>query len=228
MVSGSPLHNNLVSNIGDFNPQPRRLPPTLLTSSIELSNQLSNENDTPLFISVNNSNDINSNVKKNQSQLDIVLNNSINNSSNTTPIGLPSMISTTSPEIPIPWSLSKRASILDSNRNTPYDAHKNGYNGDINNTILTNTNDQVLKVSVRVRPFSTNEINSAARRIVSFNDDKLVIVNPSAFDADPDTIAAAAAVLHCKEWAQVFKFNNCLWSYDAEGIIFFFVIHFLF
>ena len=38
---------------------------------------------------------------------------------------------------------------------------------------------------------------------MSCNDDKIVVVNPGAFDADPDTIVAAAAAVHCKEWAQV-------------------------
>lgn len=70
---------------------------------------------------------------------------------------------------------------------------------------------RVVKVAVRVRPFSQLEIQSDARRVVSCNDDKLVIVNPTAFDADPDTIALAAATVQCKEWAQVFRFNHVLW-----------------
>ena len=39
----------------------------------------------------------------------------------------------------------------------------------------------------------------------------MVIVNPAAFDADPDAIALAAATVECKEWAQVFLFNHVLW-----------------
>lgn len=70
---------------------------------------------------------------------------------------------------------------------------------------------RVVKVAVRVRPFSQLELESEARRIVSHCADKLVIVNPTAFDADPDTIALAAATVQCKEWAQVFRFNHVLW-----------------
>lgn len=70
---------------------------------------------------------------------------------------------------------------------------------------------RVVKVAVRVRPFSQLELQGEARRIVSHCADKLVIVNPTAFDADPDTIALAAATVHCKEWAQVFRFNHVLW-----------------
>lgn len=68
---------------------------------------------------------------------------------------------------------------------------------------------------MRVRPFLSSELASGGRRVVSFKDDKLVIVNPSAFDADPDAIAAAAALVHVKEWAHVFRFDHCLWSYDS-------------
>ena len=74
----------------------------------------------------------------------------------------------------------------------------------------------IVKVAIRVRPFTVAEVQSGARRIISFNGNKLVIVNPNAFDADPDTIAAVAAAVHCKEWAQVFRFNHCLWSYDPD------------
>jgi hypothetical protein len=70
---------------------------------------------------------------------------------------------------------------------------------------------RVVKVAVRIRPFSQLELQSEARRIVSHCGDKLVIVNPTAFDADPDTIALAAATVQCKEWAQVFRFNHVLW-----------------
>ena len=70
---------------------------------------------------------------------------------------------------------------------------------------------RVVKVAVRVRPFSQSEIEEEARRIVSYCGDKMVIVNPAAFDADPDAIALAAATVQCKEWAQVFRFNHVLW-----------------
>lgn len=74
--------------------------------------------------------------------------------------------------------------------------------------------ERAIRVAVRVRPFNNGEIGANARRIISCNDDKLVIVNPNAFDADPDAIVAAAAAANCKEWAQTFKFDHCLWSYD--------------
>lgn len=70
---------------------------------------------------------------------------------------------------------------------------------------------RVVKVAVRVRPFSQLEIEDKARRIVSYCGNKMVIVNPAAFDADPDAIALAAATVECKEWAQVFLFNHVLW-----------------
>ena len=58
-------------------------------------------------------------------------------------------------------------------------------------------------MAVRVRPFTSLEIDAGARRIVSHKDNKVIIVNPQAFDADPDAIANAAASVQCKEWAQV-------------------------
>jgi hypothetical protein len=70
---------------------------------------------------------------------------------------------------------------------------------------------RVVKVAIRVRPFSQTELQSDARRVVSHNQDRLVLVNPTAFDADPDTIALAAATVQCKEWAQVFRFDHILW-----------------
>ena len=60
-----------------------------------------------------------------------------------------------------------------------------------------------LSVAVRVRPFTSLETDARARRIVSYKDNKIIIVNPQAFDADPDAIANAAASVQCKEWAQV-------------------------
>jgi tRNA C32,U32 (ribose-2'-O)-methylase TrmJ len=60
-----------------------------------------------------------------------------------------------------------------------------------------------VTVAVRVRPFTSQELDQGARRVVSFNGNKLIIVNPTAFDADPDAIAVAAAAAQAKEWAQV-------------------------
>jgi len=76
-----------------------------------------------------------------------------------------------------------------------------------------------VRVAVRIRPFTVGEIQSGPRRVVSVNGDKLILVNPNAFDADPDTIAAAAAAvslenMRCNDWAKVFCFDHCFWSYD--------------
>lgn len=76
-----------------------------------------------------------------------------------------------------------------------------------------------IEVAVRIRPFTLSEIQSDSRRVVSVNGDKLILVNPNAFKADPDTIAAAAAAvslenMRCNDWAKVFCFDHCFWSYD--------------
>ena len=74
-----------------------------------------------------------------------------------------------------------------------------------------------IKVVVRLRPFTNAEKKANARRIVSMNDeDKVVIVNPNALDTNPDAIAFAAAELQYKEWAQSFRFNKCLWSFERN------------
>jgi hypothetical protein len=99
------------------------------------------------------------------------------------------------------WSMSQRLTTLSASSSSGS---------------VSASGESIVKVAVRVRPFSTTEMQTASRRIVSFKDDKLVIVNPNAFDADPDAIADAAAVYRLKEWAQVFRFNHCLWSYDPS------------
>ena len=73
-----------------------------------------------------------------------------------------------------------------------------------------------VKVAVRVRPFLADESDIGDRRTLSKLGDNLVIVNPSAFEADPDAIAAAALALDNKNWAHVFEFDHCLWSYNPE------------
>jgi hypothetical protein len=55
-----------------------------------------------------------------------------------------------------------------------------------------------------VRPFTSSELHpTPSPRVISYNNNKLIIVNPTAFKADPDEIATAAAALQAKEWAQV-------------------------
>lgn len=81
---------------------------------------------------------------------------------------------------------------------------------------LNNSAEAKIKVAVRVRPFSIAEKQQGGRRIVSSLENRVVIVNPSSFDADPDAIVAATAAVQGAEWARAFKFNDCLWSYDPE------------
>jgi hypothetical protein len=84
------------------------------------------------------------------------------------------------------------------------------------NDLGTGEGDGGIQVAVRVRPFTILERSINARRIVSTNGDKLVLVNPSAFDADPDTIAAAALATDSNDWAKDFRFDHCLWSYNPN------------
>ena len=71
-------------------------------------------------------------------------------------------------------------------------------------------------VVVRVRPF-TGEEKSLPRRILSAPAaDRVLIVNPRSFHADPDTIAAAAMLANNPEWAKDFRFSHCLWSLDDQ------------
>jgi hypothetical protein len=124
------------------------------------------------------------------------------------------------------WSITKR-SLSD---NTPTHTHTNTssqlvtvprYNTQLSN-MFPDSSQQLLhdvKVVVRIRPFTVGEIQSGPRRVVSVNGDKLILVNPNAFDANPDAIAAAAAAvslenMRCNDWAKVFCFDNCFWSYD--------------
>ena len=69
-------------------------------------------------------------------------------------------------------------------------------------------------VAVRVRPFSQHEKSQKARRTISKAGEDLVIVNPKAFDAEPDTVATAAIAIDHNPWAHAFRFDQCLWSYD--------------
>ena len=119
-----------------------------------------------------------------------------------------------------PRSKSSKAAVKDSSLPTPTRKRASSGAASVNGTtrsekplILTPPPlpSRVVKVAVRVRPFSQAELQGEARRIVSHCGDKLVIVNPTAFDADPDTIALAAATVQCKEWAQAFRFNHVLW-----------------
>jgi len=77
----------------------------------------------------------------------------------------------------------------------------------------------VVRVSVRVRPYTTLEHQQGVpRRVVYASGSTVQIVNPHVFEAELDTIVAAANAVHNKEWAQSFRFNHCLWSFDpTEG-----------
>lgn len=119
-----------------------------------------------------------------------------------------------------PRSKSTKATVKDSSLPTPTRKRASSGAASVNGTARIEKPltlappplpSRVVKVAVRVRPFSQAELEGEARRIVSHCGDKLVIVNPTAFDADPDTIALAAATVQCKEWAQAFRFNHVLW-----------------
>ena len=119
-----------------------------------------------------------------------------------------------------PRSKSTKATVKDSSLPTPTRKRASSGAASVNGTARIEKPltlappplpSRVVKVAVRVRPFSQAELQGEARRIVSHCGDKLVIVNPTAFDADPDTIALAAATVQCKEWAQAFRFNHVLW-----------------
>ena len=91
--------------------------------------------------------------------------------------------------------------------------------GELDDTSSPGDGERAVQVAVRVRPFTVGETQAGPRRVVSVNGDKLILVNPTAFEADPDTIAAAAAAvslenMRCADWAKVFRFDHCLWSYD--------------
>lgn len=74
--------------------------------------------------------------------------------------------------------------------------------------------ERVIRLAVRVRPFSQQEKDQGARRAVSKVGNDIVIVNPNSFEAEPDTIAAAAIAVNNSQWAHAFSFDHCLWSYD--------------
>ena len=137
---------------------------------------------------------------------------SINSS---TPVGKPLAITTSS----VPRNPHQRRLSMP---NSPATANK--YRHELltnpnNNTPSTFQSDRLVKVAVRVRPFLQEETENGDRRTLSKVGDNLVIVNPSAFEADPDAIAAAALALDNKNWAHVFEFDYCLWSYSPENKI---------
>ena len=136
-----------------------------------------------------------------------------NNSS--TPVGKPLAITTSS----VPRNPHQRRLSMP---NSPATANKYRHellSNPINNTPSTYQSDRLVKVAVRVRPFLQDETDNSDRRTLSKVGDNLVIVNPSAFEADPDAIAAAALALDNKNWAHVFEFDYCLWSYNPENKI---------
>ena len=115
------------------------------------------------------------------------------------------------------WSVTKRAQ-LDASFATPGAVVATGSRHHSQQHVEP---EHSVSVAVRIRPFTIGEIQSGPRRVVSVNGDKLILVNPNAFDADPDTIAAAAAAvslenMRCNDWAKVFCFDHCFWSYDPN------------
>lgn len=85
---------------------------------------------------------------------------------------------------------------------------------------LSPAQSQKVNVAVRIRPFLASEMAAGSRRVVSMHpcpEDAaplIQIVNPYIFDADREAVAAAAAATDKKHWAQSFKFNKCIWSFD--------------
>ncbi|RYH15094.1 hypothetical protein EON65_32365 [archaeon] len=79
-------------------------------------------------------------------------------------------------------------------------------------------NARPIKLAVRVRPFSDFEQAQHARRTIAKGgmENEVVVVNPNAFDANPDSVANAAKVIDNKQWAQSFRFDQCLWRHDAD------------
>eukprot|EP01033_Poteriospumella_lacustris_P013757 gene13757-9851_t len=81
-------------------------------------------------------------------------------------------------------------------------------------TVASNANDRVIRLAARVRPMNSSEQGKRARRSISKVGNDIVVVNPNSFQAEPDTIAAAAIAVNNSEWAHAFNFDHCLWSYD--------------
>ena len=59
-------------------------------------------------------------------------------------------------------------------------------------TVASNANDRVIRLAARVRPMNSSEQGKRARRSISKVGNDIVVVNPNSFQAEPDTIAAAA------------------------------------
>jgi hypothetical protein len=119
------------------------------------------------------------------------------------------------------WSISKRSQVETSSMPSQQLTVARYPNNQLSNMFPDHQPPLLhdVKVVVRIRPFTVGEIQSGPRRVVSVNGDKLILVNPNAFDANPDAIAAAAAAvslenMRCNDWAKVFCFDNCFWSYD--------------
>ena len=120
-----------------------------------------------------------------------------------------------------PWSLSRRrqeslTSFVSKSLNS--DLASASFTQTHSNNEKIDISERKIKVAVRIRPFIPSETQGKARRIVSCLDNKLVIVNPTSFDADPDAVLAAAVAVQGEDWARVFVFNHCLWSFDSPHI----------
>lgn len=112
-----------------------------------------------------------------------------------------------------------RVDVNDQNRySTPNRGHSKSRNSSPLSTIsAVNSavnNEKPIKIVIRVRPFTDFEYDHKAKRTISKSGPDLIIVNPNAFDVEPDMIAKAAMTVNDKQWAQPFRFDDCLWSYD--------------
>lgn len=114
----------------------------------------------------------------------------------------------------VPQSASRNPSTPGSGMTTPVRGQERSRAASPDCTVASNANDRVIRLAVRVRPMNNAEQSKRARRSISKVGNDIVVVNPNSFQAEPDTIAAAAIAVNNSEWAHAFNFDHCLWSYD--------------